>query len=44
MSSSMALRRSPNPGAFTAEVLRIPRRLFTHQRRERLALDFFGDD
>ena len=29
MSSSIALRRSPKPGAFTASVLRMPRMLFT---------------
>jgi len=29
MSSSMARRRSPNPGAFTAQMLRTPRSLFT---------------
>ena len=29
MSSNMALRRSPKPGAFTAQVFRIPRILFT---------------
>src|SRR2546423_809237 len=29
MSSSMALRRSPNPGAFTAQTLSVPRSLFT---------------
>eukprot|EP01139_Manchomonas_bermudensis_P006121 Amastigsp_a176505_14.p4 type:complete len:130 gc:universal Amastigsp_a176505_14:203-592(+) len=29
MSSSMALRRSPKPGAFTAVVFRMPRMLFT---------------
>ena len=29
MSSSMALRRSPNPGAFTAATLRPPRSLLT---------------
>jgi hypothetical protein len=29
MSSSMALRRSPNPGALTPQVFRMPRRLFT---------------
>jgi len=34
MSSSMALRRSPNPGAFTAQVLRMPRRLLNHEGRE----------
>jgi len=28
-SSSMALRRSPNPGAFTALTLSVPRSLFT---------------
>src|SRR6266568_2298578 len=37
MSSSMALRRSPNPGAFTAQVV-------DHQCRERFALDFFGHE
>src|SRR6187431_1211613 len=44
MSSSMALRRSPKPGALTAQVLRMPRRLFHHERGERLAVDVFGDD
>ena len=29
MSSSMALRRSPNPGAFTATELNVPRTLLT---------------
>ncbi len=29
MSSSMALRRSPKPGAFTARPFNTPRRLFT---------------
>src|SRR5947208_16920925 len=29
MSSSIALRRSPKPGAFTAQVFRMPRMLFT---------------
>ena len=29
MSSSIAFLRSPNPGALTARVLRMPRRLFT---------------
>jgi hypothetical protein len=29
ISSSIALRRSPKPGALTARVLRMPRRLFT---------------
>ena len=29
MSSIMALRRSPYPGAFTAQMFRVPRSLFT---------------
>ena len=29
MSSSIALRRSPKPGAFTAATLSVPRSLFT---------------
>jgi len=29
MSSSMALRRSPKPGAFTAAAFSVPRSLFT---------------
>ncbi len=29
MSSSMALRRSPKPGAFTAQTLSVPRSLLT---------------
>ena len=29
MSSSMALRRSPKPGAFTAQACRVPRSLLT---------------
>ena len=29
MSSSIALRRSPNPGAFTAQAFSVPRRLLT---------------
>jgi len=33
----MALRRSPKPGALTAQVV-------DHQGRQRLAFDFFGDD
>src|SRR6266571_988292 len=37
MSSSMALRRSPNPGAFTAQVVH-------DQRREGFVFDFLGDD
>src|SRR5215204_2138017 len=33
----IALRRSPKPGAFTAQLVH-------DQRRQRLALDVFGDD
>jgi len=43
MSCSIALRRSPKPGAFTAASLRMPRMLLTNQRRERLALDVLSD-
>ena len=42
MSSSIALRRSPKPGAFTAATFRPPRNFVHHQRRERLALDVLG--
>src|SRR6185503_12900592 len=38
MSSSMALRRSPKPGAFTAAPL------VDDERRQCLAFDVFGDD
>src|SRR6202046_5266251 len=44
MSCSMALRRSPQPGAFTAATLEAPRQFVDPQRRQRLALDVFGDD
>src|SRR5213078_3743576 len=37
MSSSMALRRSPKPGAFTAQVV-------DHEGGQRLALDVLGND
>src|SRR5580692_3148781 len=40
MSSSIALRRSPKPGALTAATLRPPRRRLTTS----LARDVFGDD
>ena len=44
MSSSIALRRSPKPGALTAATLSVPRSLLTTKRRESFALDVFGDD
>ena len=44
MSSSIALRRSPKPGALTAATLRPPRSLLTTRVRQRLALDILGDD
>ena len=44
MSSSMALRRSPKPGALTAHDLQRAAQLVDHQRGERLALDVLGDD
>src|SRR5215210_2186761 len=44
MSSSMALRRSPKPGAFTAATLQAAAQLVDHQGRERLALDVLGHD
>jgi hypothetical protein len=40
----MALRRSPNPGAFTARDLQSAAQLVDDERRERLAFDVFGDD
>ena len=43
MSSSMALRRSPKPGAFTAHDLR-SREMVDDQGRQRLAVDVLGDD
>ena len=44
MSSSIALRRSPKPGAFTARAGERAAELVHDQRRERLALDVLGDD
>ena len=44
MSSSMALRRSPKPGAFTADAVQRAADLVDHQRRQRLAFDVLGDD
>ena len=44
MSSSMALRRSPKPGALTAATLRPPRSLLTTRVAKCLAFDVFGDD
>ena len=44
MSPSMALRRSPKPGAFTAQTLQHAAELVDHQRRQGLALDVLGDD
>ena len=44
MSSSIALRRSPKPGAFTAAHVQRAAELVHDERRERLALDVLGDD
>ena len=44
MSSSIALRRSPKPGALTAATFRPAAQLVDDERRERLALDILGDD
>ena len=44
MSSSIALRRSPKPGAFTAATLERAAQLVDDQRGERFALDVLGDD
>ena len=44
MSSSIALRRSPKPGALTAATFRPPRSLLTTSVAKRLALDVLGDD
>jgi len=43
MSSSMALRRSPKPGALTAQVFQDAGMLLT-TGSQRLAFDFLGDD
>ena len=44
MSSSIALRRSPKPGALTAAAVQRAAQLVDDQRRQRLALDVLGDD
>ena len=44
MSSSMALRRSPKPGALTAHDIERAADLVDDERGEGLALDLFGDD
>jgi hypothetical protein len=44
MSSSIALRRSPKPGAFTAATLRPPRSFVDDQGGKRLAFDILCDD
>ncbi len=44
MSSSMALRRSPKPGALTASTLIGAAQLVDDQRGERLTVDVLGDD
>jgi hypothetical protein len=44
MSCSMALRRSPKPGALTATDLKVPRTLLTMSVARGLALDVLGDD
>ena len=41
---SMALRRSPKPGALTATDVKVPADLVHHQGGQRLALDVLGDD
>ena len=43
MSSSMALRRSPKPGALTAHALQDAADLVDDQCRQRLAFDVLGD-
>ena len=44
MSSSIRLRRSPNPGALTATPVKVPRSLLTTRVASDLALDVLGDD
>jgi hypothetical protein len=44
MSSSMALRRSPKPGALTAAIFRPPRSLLTTSVARAFAFDVFRDD
>ena len=43
MSSSIALRRSPKPGAFTAHAFRRATQLVDNQSRQRFAFHFFGN-
>ena len=44
MSSSMALRRSPKPGALTAHDVERAAELVDDERGQGLALDLLGDD
>jgi len=44
MSSSMALRRSPKPGALTAAHCNVPRRLVHHEGGQRFAFDVLSND
>ncbi len=44
MSCSMALRRSPKPGALTAATFETAAKLVDHERGKRLAFDVLGDD
>ena len=44
MSRSIALRRSPKPGALTATTFRRAAQLVHHEGGQRLALDVLGDD
>src|SRR5258708_6951022 len=44
MSCSIALRRSPKPGALTAATFRPPRRRVDDEGGKRLAFDVFRDD
>ena len=44
MSCSIALRRSPKPGALTAQLFSDAAQLVDDQRRQRFALDVLGDD
>ena len=44
ISSSIALRRSPKPGALTAGDLEAAAKLVDDERRQRFAIDVFGDD
>ena len=44
ISCSMALRRSPKPGALTASTFSMPRSLFKHEGGQGFAVNIFGDD